>query len=160
MRPAKVVVSLRVNGQLREGIVEPRKLLCDFIRQDLGLTGTHVGCEHGACGACTVVINGEPIKSCLMLAVQARDAEVLTVEGLARDGQLHPLQQAFHEHHALQCGFCTPGMLLSALTLLQENPNPSEEEIKLGMDGNLCRCTGYYNIIAAVRAAASGEGAT
>jgi carbon-monoxide dehydrogenase small subunit len=160
MRPAKVVVSLRVNGQLREGIVEPRKLLCDFIRQDLGLTGTHVGCEHGACGACTVVINGEPIKSCLMLAVQAREADILTVEGLARDGQLHPLQQAFHEHHALQCGFCTPGMLLSALTLLQENPDPSDEDIKLGMDGNLCRCTGYYNIIAAVREAASGGGAT
>ena len=157
MRPAKVVVTLRVNGQHREGIVEPRKLLCDFIRQDLGLTGTHVGCEHGVCGVCTVVVNGEPVKSCLMLAVQARDAEVLTVEGLARDGELHPLQRAFHEQHALQCGFCTPGMLLAALTLLEENPNPTEEEIRLGMDGNLCRCTGYYNIIAAVRAAATGE---
>jgi len=158
MRPGKVIVRMRVNGQSQEGLIEPRKLLCDFLRYDLGLTGTHVGCEHGACGACTVVVNGEAVKSCLMLAVQARDAEVLTVEGLARDGQLHPLQRAFHEHHALQCGFCTPGMLLSALTLLQENPHPTEDEIKLGMDGNLCRCTGYYNIIAAIRAAAAGEG--
>jgi carbon-monoxide dehydrogenase small subunit len=152
--PEKVAVRMRVNGVAYERIVEPRKLLCDFIRQDLGLTGTHVGCEHGVCGACTVVVNGEPVKSCLMLAVQARGAELLTVEGLARDGQLHPIQQAFHEHHALQCGFCTPGMLLAALTFLEENPDPSEEEIKLGMDGNLCRCTGYYNIVTAVRAAA------
>jgi carbon-monoxide dehydrogenase small subunit len=106
------------------------------------------------CGACTVVVNGDPVKSCLMLAVQARGAEVLTVEGLATRGRLHPIQQAFHEHHGLQCGFCTPGMLLSALTLLEENPDPTEEEIKIGMDGNLCRCTGYYNIVAAVRAAA------
>jgi carbon-monoxide dehydrogenase small subunit len=142
-----------VNGVTYERDVEPRKLLSDFIRQDLGLTGTHVGCEHGVCGACTVVVNGEPVKACLMLAVQARGADVLTVEGLAQPNVLHPIQQAFHEHHGLQCGFCTPGMLLAALTLLQENPNPTEEEIKVGMDGNLCRCTGYYNIVAAVRAA-------
>ncbi|HZT05824.1 MAG TPA: (2Fe-2S)-binding protein [Chloroflexota bacterium] len=150
----RVPVQLRVNGLLYERIVEPRKLLSDFIRQDIGLTGTHVGCEHGVCGACTVVVNGEPIKSCLMLAVQARGAEILTVEGLARGGKLHPVQEAFHEHHGLQCGFCTPGMLLAAVTLLEENPDPTDEEIKLGMDGNLCRCTGYYNIVDAIRAAA------
>jgi carbon-monoxide dehydrogenase small subunit len=142
-----------VNGVTYDRDVEPRKLLSDFIRQDLGLTGTHVGCEHGVCGACTVVVNGEPVKACLMLAVQARGADILTVEGLAQPNGLHPIQQAFHEHHGLQCGFCTPGMLLAALTLLQENGNPTEEEIKVGMDGNLCRCTGYYNIVAAVRAA-------
>jgi aerobic carbon-monoxide dehydrogenase small subunit len=153
-RPPRVTIRMRVNGTLREGFAEPRKLLCDFIRQDLGLTGTHVGCEHGVCGACTVVVNGEPVKSCLMLAVQAQDAEILTVEGIARGDQLHPLQKAFNEHHALQCGFCTPGMLISALTLLRENPKPTPHEIKLGMDGNICRCTGYYNIIDAVAAAA------
>jgi aerobic-type carbon monoxide dehydrogenase small subunit (CoxS/CutS family) len=158
MLPSKVEVRLKVNGRQRQAIVEPRKLLSDFIRQDLGLTGTHVGCEHGICGACTVVVNGETVKSCLMLAVQTQGAEVLTVEGLASDGRLHPLQQLFSEHHALQCGFCTPGMLLSALNLLQENPHPSEEEIRLGMDGNLCRCTGYYNIITAIQAAANGSG--
>ena len=152
--PTKIPVRMRVNGVAYERIVEARRLLCDFIRQDLGLTGTHVGCEHGVCGACTVVVNGEAIKSCLMLAVQARQAEVLTVEGLAQGSQLHPIQRAFHEHHGLQCGFCTPGMLLSALTLLQENPDPTEEEIKVGLDGNLCRCTGYYNIVNAVAAAA------
>ena len=146
-------VSLRVNGHVYQRSVEPRKLLADFIRQDLGLTGTHVGCEHGVCGACTIVVNGQPVKSCLMLAVQARGADVLTVEGLAMDGQLHPIQRAFHEHHALQCGFCTPGMLLAALTLLQENPDPTDEEIKLEMDGNIWRCTGYYNIVDAIRAA-------
>lgn len=152
-------VRLRVNGQVREVFIEPRKLLCDVIRQDLGLTGTHVGCEHGVCGACTIVVDGEPVKSCLMLAVQAKGSEILTVEGLARDdGALHPLQQAFREHHALQCGYCTPGMLLSALTLLQENPHPSEEEIVLGMDGNVCRCTGYYNIVAAIQSAAEHGG--
>jgi carbon-monoxide dehydrogenase small subunit len=136
-------------------MVEHRKLLSDFIRQDLGLTGTHVGCEHGACGACTILVEGEPVKSCLMLAVQADGAEILTVEGLAQGGKLHPLQQAFHEQHALQCGFCTPGMLMSALSLLQENPDPTEEDVKEGLEGNLCRCTGYYNIVAAVLAAAS-----
>ena len=152
--PDRVSVTLRVNGATYERIVESRKLLCDFIRQDLGLTGTHVGCEHGVCGACTIVVNGEPVKSCLMLAVQARGAEILTVEGMAQGGTMHPIQQAFHEHHGLQCGFCTPGMLLAALTLLEDNPSPSDDEIKLGMDGNLCRCTGYYNIVDAIRAAA------
>jgi aerobic-type carbon monoxide dehydrogenase small subunit (CoxS/CutS family) len=132
-----------------------RRLLSDFIRQELGLTGTHVGCEHGVCGACTVVVNGEPIKSCLMFAIQAQGAEVLTVEGLAQGGQLHPVQRAFHEHHGLQCGYCTPGMLLAAVTFLEENSDPTEEDIKLGMDGNLCRCTGYYNIVDAIRAAAA-----
>ncbi|SRR5581483_4511106 len=153
----KVPVQLTVNGRVQEALVEPRKLLCDFVRQDLGLTGVHVGCEHGACGACTILVNGEAIKSCLMLAVQADGAELLTVEGLAQNGQLHPLQQAFHQHHALQCGFCTPAMLLTALTLLRDNPNPSEDQIKLGMDGNLCRCTGYYNIVEAIEAAAAGQ---
>jgi carbon-monoxide dehydrogenase small subunit len=151
----RISFGVRVNGHVYERDVEPRKLLVDFIRQDLGLTGTHVGCEHGVCGACTVVVDGEPVKSCLMLAVQARNTDILTVEGLAQDGALHPIQVAFHQHHALQCGFCTPGMLLAALTLLDENPEPTEEEIKVGMDGNLCRCTGYYNIVEAVRAAAS-----
>jgi len=146
---------MRLNGVAYERYVEPRRLLADFIRHDVGLTGTHVGCEHGVCGACTVIVDGELVKSCLMLAIQARGADVLTVEGLARDGSLHPIQQAFHEHHALQCGFCTPGMLLGALSLLEENPSPSEEDIKLGMDGNICRCTGYYNIVKAIEAAAA-----
>jgi len=146
---------MRLNGVAYERYVEPRRLLSDFIRHDVGLTGTHVGCEHGVCGACTVIVDGQLVKSCLMLAIQARDADVLTVEGLARDGGLHPIQQAFHEHHALQCGFCTPGMLLGALSLLEENPNPNEDEIKLGMDGNICRCTGYYNIVEAIKAAAA-----
>ncbi|MPZ12834.1 MAG: 2Fe-2S iron-sulfur cluster binding domain-containing protein [Chloroflexi bacterium] len=147
-------VAMRVDGHLYERAVEPRRLLCDYIRQDLGLTGTHVGCEHGICGACTVIVNGEAVKSCLMLAVQARGADVQTVEALAQNGQLHPLQEAFAEHHALQCGFCTPGMLMAALTFLNENSDPTDEQIKLGMDGNLCRCTGYYNIVDAIRAAA------
>jgi aerobic carbon-monoxide dehydrogenase small subunit len=154
-RPPKLAVSMRVNGVTYERFVEPRRLLSDFIRHDLDLTGTHVGCEHGVCGACTLVVDGQLVKSCLMLAVQAQDADVLTVEGLARGAELHPIQQAFHEHHGLQCGFCTPGMLLGALTLLELNPDPTEEEIKLGMDGNLCRCTGYYNIVRAIRAAAT-----
>jgi aerobic-type carbon monoxide dehydrogenase small subunit (CoxS/CutS family) len=157
-RPASILVTLRVNGRRYERYVEPRRLLCDFIRQDVGLTGTHVGCEHGVCGACTVVVNGEPVKSCLMLAIQATGGDVLTVEGLASDGELHPIQRAFTEYHALQCGFCTPGMLLAALTLLQENPHPTDEEIKVGMDSNLCRCTGYYHIVDAIRAAAAAMG--
>jgi carbon-monoxide dehydrogenase small subunit len=158
MLPKKIELGMQVNGRQRQAVVEPRRLLCDFLRQDLGLTGTHVGCEHGICGACTVIVNGEPVKSCLMLAVQAADAQVLTVEGLAgADGTLHPLQQAFSEHHALQCGYCTPGMLLAAVTLLEENPHPSVEEIQVGMDGNLCRCTGYYNIVTAIRAFAERQ---
>ncbi|MBM2809960.1 MAG: (2Fe-2S)-binding protein [Chloroflexi bacterium] len=153
-RPPKVPVTVRVNGVGYERYVEPRKLLSDFIRQDVGLTGTHVGCEHGVCGACTVIVDGELVKSCLMLAVQAQGSEIMTVEGLAKGGELHPIQQAFHEHHGLQCGFCTPGMLLAALSLLEENPDPTEDEVKVGMDGNLCRCTGYYNIVDSIMAAA------
>jgi carbon-monoxide dehydrogenase small subunit len=148
-------VTMRLNGVAYERYVEPRRLLSDFIRHDVGLTGTHVGCEHGVCGACTVIVDGQLVKSCLMLAIQAQDANILTVEGLAREGSLHPIQRAFHEHHALQCGFCTPGMLLGALSLLEENPDPTEDEIKLGMDGNICRCTGYYNIVDAIKAAAT-----
>lgn len=147
-------VHLTVNGHPREGHCESRKLLVDFLREDLGLTGTHVGCEHGICGACTVLVNGEAARSCLMLAVQADGAELMTVEGLATAGQLHPLQEAFREHHALQCGFCTPGMLLTALDLLRTNPRPTEDEIRHGLSAVLCRCTGYQGIIAAVAAAA------
>jgi aerobic carbon-monoxide dehydrogenase small subunit len=147
-------VTLKINGVEYTREVENRKLLCDFIREDLGLTGTHVGCEHGQCGTCTVLLNGTSIKSCLMLAVQAEGAEIQTVEGLARDGQLSPLQEAFWENHGLQCGFCTPGMLMSAKHLLDTNPEPTEEEIRVGIAGNLCRCTGYVNIVRAIRAAA------
>ncbi|MBI3799427.1 MAG: (2Fe-2S)-binding protein [Deltaproteobacteria bacterium] len=145
---------LVVNGEVRTGQVEPRKLLVDFLREDLGLTGTHVGCEHGICGACTILVNGEAARSCLMLAVQADGAELLTVEGLAREGRLHPLQDAFWEHHGLQCGFCTPGMLIAAYDLLQTNPTPTEEEIRAGLSAVLCRCTGYHGIVRAVQAAA------
>jgi len=149
-----VSVQLTVNGQRREGRCETRKLLVDFLREDLGLTGTHVGCEHGVCGACTVLVNGLAARSCLMLAVQANGAELVTVEGLMKDGQLHPLQQAFHEHHGLQCGFCTPGMLLTALDFLATNPEPTEVEIRQGLSAVLCRCTGYQGIVKAVAAAA------
>jgi aerobic-type carbon monoxide dehydrogenase small subunit (CoxS/CutS family) len=148
-------IAVEVNGRTHEAEVEPRTLLSDFLRHDAGLTGTHVGCEHGVCGACTVQVDGEPVRSCLMLAVQARGRSVLTVEGLAGEGgELHPLQQAFHEHHALQCGFCTPGFLMAAEALLRENPEPTEHEIREGLAGHLCRCTGYEGIVAAVRAAA------
>ncbi len=149
-----VSVQLTVNGQRREGRCETRKLLVDFLREDLGLTGTHVGCEHGVCGACTVLVNGLAARSCLMLAVQANGAELVTVEGLMKDGKLHPLQQAFHEHHGLQCGFCTPGMLLTALDFLGTNPEPTEAEIRQGLSAVLCRCTGYQGIVKAVAAAA------
>lgn len=145
---------LSVNGEARTGQVEPRKLLVDFLREDLGLTGTHVGCEHGICGACTILVNGEAARSCLMLAVQADGAELLTIEGLARKDRLHPLQEAFWEHHGLQCGFCTPGMLIAAYDLLQTNPTPTEEEIRAGLSAVLCRCTGYHGIVHAVQAAA------
>ena len=147
-------VRVTVNGSHREGRCEPRKLLVDFLREDLGLTGTHAGCEHGICGACTILVNGEAARSCLMLAVQADGAEILTVEGLAANGQLHPLQLAFHEHHGLQCGFCTPGMLLAALDLLRVHPDPTETQIREGLSAVLCRCTGYQGIIKAVQAAA------
>jgi carbon-monoxide dehydrogenase small subunit len=148
-------ITLTVNGVPREGRCESRKLLVDFLREDLELTGTHVGCEHGICGACTVLVNGEAARSCLMLAVQADGAQITTVEGLMREGQLHPLQAAFREHHGLQCGFCTPGMLLTALDLLRTNPAPSEDEVREGISAVLCRCTGYHGIVKAVRAAAA-----
>ncbi len=147
-------IRLSVNGETRTGHIEPRTLLVDFLREDLGLTGTHVGCEHGICGACTILVNGEAARSCLMLAVQADGAELLTVEGLAGKDRLHPLQEAFWEHHGLQCGFCTPGMLMAAYDLLQTNPAPTEDEIRAGLSAVLCRCTGYHGIVRAVQAAA------
>jgi aerobic carbon-monoxide dehydrogenase small subunit len=149
-----VTVRVTVNDVVREGRCPPRKLLVDFLREDLALTGTHVGCEHGICGACTILVNGEAARSCLMLAVQADGAELTTVEGLMRDGALHPLQEAFREHHGLQCGFCTPGMLLTALDLLRAHPEPTEDDIREGLSAVLCRCTGYHGIIKAVQAAA------
>jgi carbon-monoxide dehydrogenase small subunit len=149
----KIVVE--INGREYSGEVEPRRLLSDFIREDLGLHGTHVGCEHGVCGACTVLWDGAPIRSCLTFAVQADGAKLSTVEGLAPNGrELHPIQQAFTEAHAVQCGYCTPGMLMTAQALLRDNPHPSEDEIRDGLSGNLCRCTGYQNIIKAVQLAA------
>ncbi len=144
-----------INGKSVEGEVEPRKLLVDFIRDDLGMTGTHTGCEHGICGACTISVNGAAVRSCLMLAVQADGATISTVEAAAKgNAELHALQDAFHQHHALQCGFCTPGVLMSMSAFLAEVPNPSEHEITVALSGNLCRCTGYRNIIQAVATAA------
>ena len=147
-------VHVKLNGRETTAEVEPRLLLAHMIRDVLGLTGTHIGCDTSSCGACTVILDGRPIKSCTLFAVQADGREVLTIEGMMRDGQLHPLQQGFHEQHGLQCGFCTPGMILSAYALLQRNPSPSEEEIRWGISGNLCRCTGYQNIVAAIQSAA------
>jgi carbon-monoxide dehydrogenase small subunit len=147
-------LDIRVRGTVYERSIEARKLLVDFIRDDLGLTGTHIGCEHGVCGACTVLLNGEPSQSCLIFAVQADGAEIISVEGLRRGHLLHPLQEAFSTAHGLQCGFCTPGMLLSAAYLLQNNPDPSEQDIRLALSGNICRCTGYVNIVKAVQMAA------
>ena len=151
---AKINISVTVNGTRYEREVEPRLLLVQFIREELLLTGTHIGCDTTYCGACTILLNGEPVKSCTVLAVQADGGVVNTVEGLEKDGKLHPLQQAFSEHHALQCGYCTPGMLMSAQYLLDNNPNPSTDEIRKGIQGNLCRCTGYNNIFSAISAAA------
>jgi carbon-monoxide dehydrogenase small subunit len=147
-------VAITVNGERREAEVEPRQLLVYFLRDRLGLTGTNVGCDTSSCGACTVLVDGESVKSCTVFAVQADGAEVTTIEGLAENVELHPVQQAFHEQHALQCGYCTPGFVLAAVSLLRDNPNPTEEEIRLGLEGNLCRCTGYHNIVKAVQAAA------
>ncbi len=147
-------IRLTVNGQAHEGWAEPRRLLVDFLREDLALTGTHVGCEHGICGACTILLEGEAVRSCLMFAVQADGAELMTVEGLARAGELHPLQRAFREHHGLQCGFCTPGMLMAAYDFLRLNPRPSEDEVREALSAVLCRCTGYQGIVRAVMAAA------
>jgi carbon-monoxide dehydrogenase small subunit len=150
----RVAISVTVNGRRHELEVEPRLLLVQLIRDELNLTGTHIGCDTTYCGACTVLLDGEPIKSCTTLAVQADGGEIMTVEGLERDGELHPLQQAFSEHHGLQCGFCTPGMLMSSLALLERNPDPTGTDIRKGIQGNLCRCTGYHNIFAAISAAA------
>jgi aerobic carbon-monoxide dehydrogenase small subunit len=147
-------VSLNVNGEENRVLVEPRKLLCDVLREECGLTGTHVGCEHGVCGACTVLLDGRPVRSCLIYAVQAQGAAITTIEGVARDGTLTPLQQCLHEMHGLQCGFCTPGIVLTMQAWLDEHPEPSEAEIRDALSGNLCRCTGYHNIVAAVAAAA------
>ena len=147
-------VSMTVNGKQVSGEVEGRTLLSDFLRENLNLTGTHIGCDTSQCGACVVHVNGDSIKSCTLLAVQAEGAEVLTIEGLANGTNLHPMQQAFKEHHGLQCGFCTPGMVMSAIDLLKHNPDPSEDEIRDWLQGNMCRCTGYHNIVKAIQAAA------
>jgi aerobic carbon-monoxide dehydrogenase small subunit len=147
-------VKVTVNGETYERDVEPRKLLIHFLRDDLDLTGSHVGCDTGNCGACSVIVDGVLVKSCMLLAVQADGAQIETVEGLAQEGELDTLQQAFSDHHGLQCGYCTPGMLMSATALLRSNPHPSEEEIRKGIQGNICRCTGYVNIVEAIKAAA------
>jgi aerobic carbon-monoxide dehydrogenase small subunit len=148
-------IAVTVNGQRHEAEVEPRDLLVYFLRERLGLTGTTVGCDTSSCGACTVLLDGESVKSCTLLAVQADGTEVTTIESLARNGDLHPVQQAFHEAHALQCGFCTPGFVMATVSLLREYPSPSDDEIRHGLEGNLCRCTGYQNIVEAVRRAAA-----
>jgi len=150
-------VVLTVNGQHHEVDVEPRELLVYVLRETLGLKGTNVGCDTSSCGACTVLMDGESVKSCTVLAVQADGSEVTTIEGLATGDELHPVQQAFHAHHALQCGYCTPGFVMATVSLLEENPSPSEEEIRRGLEGNLCRCTGYHNIVLAVEAAAQAR---
>ncbi len=147
-------VTLTINGRAYHGHAEPRKTLADFIREDCGLTGTHLGCEHGVCGACTILMDGDAVRSCLLFAVQAEGAELRTVEGLADGDRLHPIQQAFWEHHGLQCGFCTPGFLMTTVAFLRDHPRPTEREIREGLAGNLCRCTGYQNIVKAVAAAA------
>ena len=152
-------VSVTVNGTAQEHDLEPRLLLVHFLREVMGLTGTSVGCDTSSCGACTVLVDGESVKSCTMLAAQADGSSVTTIEGLARDGKLHPMQEAFREHHGLQCGFCTPGMVMAAVSLLQEHPSPTEAEVREGLEGNLCRCTGYHNIVKAVLAA-SGQRVT
>jgi aerobic carbon-monoxide dehydrogenase small subunit len=149
-----ISITVKVNGSESTAAVEPRRSLVDFLRHDLGLVGTHVGCEHGVCGACTVMLDGRTVRACLLFAAQADGSEVTTIEGIGTDEALHPLQLAFQQHHALQCGFCTPGMILAALELLRENNDPSDEEIRVGLSGNLCMCTGYVNIVRAVRAAA------
>ena len=148
-------VSFAVNGVQHELDVEPRELLVYVLRDRLGLTGTNVGCDTSSCGACTVLVDGEAVKSCTMLGVQAEGVDVMTIEGMATNGELHPLQQAFHEHHALQCGYCTPGMVMAVASLLADTPNPSEAEIRKALEGNLCRCTGYQNIVEAVQSAAA-----
>ena len=148
---------MTVNGAHRDAEVEPRQLLVHFLRENLELTGTNIGCDTSSCGACTVLLDGESVKSCTVLAVQADGREITTIEGLASNGSLHPVQQAFHEHHGLQCGYCTPGMVMAAVSLLAESPSPSEDEIRHALEGNLCRCTGYHNIVRAVQAAAKAQ---
>jgi carbon-monoxide dehydrogenase small subunit len=150
-------VTLTVNGARRELELEPRELLVYVLRDRLALTGTNVGCDTSSCGACTVLVDGEAVKSCTILGVQADGTEITTIEGLAADGELHPIQQAFHEQHALQCGFCTPGMVLTTVSLLEDNPSPSEDEVRKALEGNLCRCTGYQNIVKAVQAVAEAH---
>jgi carbon-monoxide dehydrogenase small subunit len=147
-------VSITVNGEHTEHDVEPRTLLVHYIRETIGLTGTNIGCDTSSCGACTVHLNGEAVKSCTILAVQADGTQIVTIEGMSKNGVMHPMQQAFMENHGLQCGFCTPGMVMAAIGLLNENPNPTEDDIRLGLEGNLCRCTGYHNIVQSVLAAA------
>ncbi len=149
-------IQVTVNGTAHTSEVEDRMLLVHYVRDVLGLTGTNIGCDTSSCGACTLHVDGESVKSCTMLAAQADGTSITTIEGLATDGQLHPMQQAFHEHHGLQCGYCTPGMVMAAVGLLNENPHPSEQEVRIGLEGNLCRCTGYHNIVKAVLAAAEG----
>jgi aerobic carbon-monoxide dehydrogenase small subunit len=153
-------ISVTVNGSVHTSDVEPRRLLVHHLRDDVGLTGTNVGCDTSSCGACTVLVDGESVKSCTMLAVQADGLEITTIEGLADGTTMHPMQAAFQEHHGLQCGFCTPGMVMAAVSLLEEQPNPTERDVREGIEGNLCRCTGYHNIVKAVLAAADGGGAS
>ena len=150
-------INVTINGAGEAREVEPRRLLVDFIRTDLGLTGTHIGCDTTSCGACTVLLDGRPVKSCTVLAVQADGRELTTVEGLGQNGDLHPVQEAFKQHHGLQCGFCTPGMMLVGASLLESNPNPTDDEVRWAISGNICRCTGYMNIVTAIQAA-GGEG--
>ena len=147
-------VSVTVNGVAREADVEPRTLLVYFLRETLGLTGTNVGCDTSSCGSCTVLLDGESVKSCTLLAVQAEGREITTIEGMSSDGQMHPIQEAFHRNHGLQCGYCTPGMIMAAASYLKETPNPTEEEVRLSLEGNLCRCTGYHNIVKSILDAA------
>ena len=148
-------ISVTVNGEQHSAEVEPRLLLVHFIREDLNLTGTHIGCDTSNCGACTILLNGRSVKSCTVFAVQTNGKEIMTIEGVAQNGELHPLQEGFHEEHGLQCGYCTPGMIMRAHELLQKNPNPTEEEIRWGISGNLCRCTGYVNIVKSIQYAAN-----
>jgi aerobic carbon-monoxide dehydrogenase small subunit len=154
---AKRTIRLTVNDRVYERAVEVRVTLADFLREELNLTGTHLGCEHGICGACTILMNGEAVRSCLLLAVQADGANLMTVEGLARGEELHPLQRAFHENHALQCGFCTPGLLMTAYAFLREMPHPTEVQVREAISGNICRCTGYASIVQAILQATRGE---
>ncbi len=148
-------VSMTVNGSTRTSEVEPRTLLVHHLRENLGLTGTHIGCDTSQCGACTIIMNGKAVKSCTVLAVQAEGADIMTIEGLAKDGQLHPIQEGFWEEHGLQCGYCTPGMIMTTVDMLQRNPNPTEAEIRHGLEGNLCRCTGYQHIVKSIQYAAN-----